>query len=164
MTLDPSADPSAIERAVEQLIAASCLALDEERFEDFLALCTDGFRYAIEAHSAEIDKDMTWLAVDRDGLAGLFSSLPRHVRFEGQLMRQPGMPVIRPDADRIGVHAATPVMIHQTDLDGETRLLAVCRYHDHWSADRDTPLLRERRVRLHTRVFETEAGGSHVPL
>ena len=37
--------------AIEELVYASCLLLDEHKYNDYLALCDDGFRYTITAHS-----------------------------------------------------------------------------------------------------------------
>jgi methanesulfonate monooxygenase subunit beta len=156
-------DISAVERSVERLIQRSLLLLDEERFDDFLALCTSGFQYELKTYSAEIRKDMTWLAADRDELDGLFQTLPRHVLVGGALLRQASISDIEIDTDGTTARAIAAMTIIHTDVDGQSKLLAAGRYHDTVSLDGDRPLLRERIVRLHTRVFDNEAGGSHVP-
>ena len=156
-------DPYQAEREVERLIHRSCLLLDEERFDEFLALCASDFRYELKAYSAEIRKDMTWLAANRDQLAGLFRTLPQHVRVGGDLLRQASISDIEVDAEGNNASAVASVVIFHTDLDGQSRLLATGRYHDRVAIDGGRPLLRERVVRLHSRVFDNEAGGSHVP-
>ena len=69
-----------IDYAIERLVRRSCLLLDEERFDDYLDICTSDFRYAIKTYSAEIRREMTWLSTTREQLATLFAGLPEHVR------------------------------------------------------------------------------------
>lgn len=154
---------SDIERTIKRLIQRSCLLLDEERFDEFLALCAPQFQYELRVYGAEIRKEMTWLSADRDELDGLFLALPQHVRVGGEMLRQASISDIEVDADGHHARAVAAVTIFHTDLDGRSRLLAAGRYHDTVVIDDGRPLLRERVVRIHTRVFDNEAGGSHVP-
>lgn len=156
-------DTSALERAIERLIQRSCLLLDEERFDEFLALCAPEFQYEVKAYSAEIRKEMTWLSADRDELAGLFLTLPQHVQVEGDLLRQTSISDIDVDADGNNARAVAALTVFHTGLDGRSRLLVAGRYHDTVAIDDGRPLLRHRVVRIPTRVFDNEAGGSHVP-
>ena len=151
-----------IDYAIERLVRRSCLLLDEERFDDYLDICTSDFRYAIKTYSAEIRREMTWLSTTREQLADLFAGLPEHVRSGDVLHRQ----AVIEDLEIVGGEASTraAVTIHRTDVHGLTRLFAVGRYHDRVRIDGNRPLLRERTVRLQTRVFDNEAGGSHLPL
>ncbi len=152
-----------IEREVERLVRRSCLLLDEERFDAFLELCAPDFHYELRAYSSEIRKDMTWLAATRDELAGLFGTLSQHVRVEGDLLRQASVSDMEIEADGDEARAVSSLAIFYTDLDGQSRLLATGRYHDTVTLNGGRPLLSERVVRLQTRVFDNDAGGSHVP-
>ncbi len=154
----------AAERAIARLIYSSCLLLDREQFGDYLKLFTPDFQYVIKTYSAELRREMTWLDLDRKGTEGLFATLPSHVRFQGSLLRHASVYAIDLDADGATARALTSVTVIHTDVNGESRLMAVGRYHDAIDLGRDRPLLRERVVRLDTRVFDNESGGSHVPI
>ena len=151
-----------IDYAIERLVRRSCLLLDEERFDDYLDLCTSDFRYAIKTYSTEIRRDMTWLSTTREQLADLFAGLSEHVRSSDVLHRQAAIE----DLEIVGGEASAraAVTVHRTDVHGRTRLFAVGRYHDRVRIDGNRPLLRERTVHLQTRLFDNEAGGSHLPL
>ena len=151
-----------IDHAVERLVRRSCLLLDEERFDDYLDMCTPDFRYAIKTYSAEIRREMTWLSTTREQLADLFAGLTEHVRSGDVLHRQ----AVIEDLEIVGGEASAraSVTVHRTDVHGRTWLFAVGRYHDRVRIDGNRPLLRERTVRLQTRIFDNDAGGSHLPL
>lgn len=151
-----------IDHAIERLVRRSCLLLDGERFDDYLALCTSDFRYEIKTYSSEIRREMTWLSTTREQLTDLFAGLSEHVRTSDALHRQAVVDDLETAADEARVIAS--VTVHQTDAEGQTRLFAVGRYHDRVRIDDDRPLLCERIVRLHTRVFENESGGCHMPI
>ena len=56
---------------VRELIYRSCLLLDAEDFDGYLALYAPDCHYKITAYGPEIRKDMTWLDLDRDRLVAL---------------------------------------------------------------------------------------------
>jgi methanesulfonate monooxygenase subunit beta len=152
------------DRAIERLIYSSCLALDRERFADYLELLAPEFQYVIKTYSSELRREMTWLDLDRTGIEGLFATLPNHVRFQGSLLRHATVYTIDVGPAGARARAVTSVAVIHTDLNGESRLMAAGRYHDAIDLGADRPLLRERVVRLETRVFDNESGGSHVPI
>jgi len=47
--------------AVRETIYRATLALDDQRWEDWLALCSPDFHYVITSFSPEINKDMIYL-------------------------------------------------------------------------------------------------------
>ena len=154
----------ALENSVRTLIARSCLLLDEEKFDDWLALWTPAMHYAIHAYSPEIRKDMTWLELDRPQMKQLLAGLRTHERDPSALFRQPAVIEVRIDETARRVEAITNVLVIRTSVHGESSLFASLRYHDTLVLGPDGPLLEDRAVRLSTRVLISDSGGSHVPL
>jgi methanesulfonate monooxygenase subunit beta len=158
-----ASDTTLLEPRVRELVGRGCLALDEERFNDWMALCAPEFRYSIVAHSPALRKDMTWLDLDRAGMANLFSTLRTHERDPGALFRQPSIlsVVARPDG---AVDSVSSVIVIRTAPDGDSALFAAVHYHDRIVHAEGAFLLAEREVRCATRIFRSDSGGSHVPL
>ena len=63
---------------IRSTIYEASLALDECRWEDWLALCDDEFYYAIRAFSPEIHYDMTYLDGSRAEMVSMCDLLPKH--------------------------------------------------------------------------------------
>ena len=146
--------------AARALVASACLALDEEDFPGFLALCADSFHYAIRVRSPELRREMTWLEHDHAGLQGLLEGVREHLRREGRLLRHLGASVpVESGAQRTVID--TSVLVLHTNLEGATRTWAAGRYRDVVVSGPDGPRLAARTVHLHTRDLGT---GSHVPL
>lgn len=146
--------------AARELVARSCLALDEEDGDGFLALCADDFRYRIEVASPELRRTMVWLEHDGDGLRELLGSLPEHLRRSGRLLRQLGASVSLSE-DPQELRLGTSFSVVHTRLDGRSVLWAAGRYRDVIGLRGDTLRLCARTVDLHTRDLGI---GSHVPL
>ena len=143
------------------LIAQSCALLDEERFEDWIALCTKDFQYSITAVSVEIGRKMEWMNRDRESLRTLLEGVQEHERSVGQLSRHVGQLLFVGGVQNGMYSVESPVAIYHTDLDGSSSLFAVGRYLDRVNTGGETPLLAAREVALQTRRFPT---GSHIPL
>ena len=73
--------------AVRALVYRSCLALDQDDYAGYLALCTEEMRYQITYYSPEIGKDVILMNQNKAGLAALFETLPDHIKLPGELMR-----------------------------------------------------------------------------
>lgn len=167
-----------------ELVARTALALDDEDFTGFLALCTADFRYEVRTWSPELRKWMTWLAQSRSELEALLAALPEHLRRRGRLLRQLGPTIVdadvpEPGAERAGaagagaLRATTSFAIFHTDPDGRTRLWVVGRYRDRivvgaaGAGGNEGPAgatgarLASREVVLDTRDLGI---GSHVPI
>jgi methanesulfonate monooxygenase small subunit len=142
------------------VVARSCLALDEEDTEGFLALCTADFKYRIEVDSPELRRKQLWLDHDRDGLAELLGSMSDHLRRSGRLLRHLGASICH--ERNVGVlHVSTSFTVLHTALDGSTALWAAGRYLDTVTLVDGAALLAQRLVDLHTRDLGI---GSHVPI
>ncbi len=159
----------AVKGAVRELIYKAGLLLDEQRFADWLALCSEDFVYRIEAYSPEIRKDMTWLEHDRAGLKMLIEMLPRHNTDHGQLTRHASVYAVELDGEGDAATAVTSFACYRTMLDGinshldsgETQLFLIGKYHDRFRIADGAPLFTERTVRLDTRRMDK---GSHYPI
>jgi len=147
--------------AVEELVYRSCLALDASDFKGYLALCDDGFRYTVTAHSPEIRKDMIWLDHDKAEMQLLFNNLPRHNSDHSPLARHAHVYTVETAADRKSANVISTLQVYKTTLDGgATELFAIGRYLDTVSTDGGPPMLLKRVVRLTTRQF---GFGYHIP-
>jgi 3-phenylpropionate/cinnamic acid dioxygenase small subunit len=144
----------------KNLVALSCLLLDEEKFDKYLALFSPESRYSIRAYSPDLRKEVSLLDLDFAELEVLFRNLPKHVRLPGRFMRLANGTVLESqEGDRLAL--TTPVLVTHTDLDGVSRVFAAGRYRDKIAFVDGKPRLAEREVRVDTRQF---GPGSHIPL
>ncbi len=145
---------------IEALIYDSCLKMDAQDFQGYLALCDDSFDYKITAHSPEINKDMIWLNHDKEGMNVLFKTLPKHNNEKNPLSRHCTVYSIQ-EQGKDKVEVVSGLMVFKTYLDGgATELFAVGKYFDTVSLAGDEPRLLARNVRLDTRMLQI---GYHVP-
>lgn len=155
--------------AVKDTIYRSCLALDDEKWDDFLALCDDDFEYAIKAYSPEIRYDMTYLAENRKALQTMCDQLPKHNTDHSPLKRHATVYTVDVDENGKDATAVTSFVIYQNMLDGinshldagENHLFVIGKYIDTFSIDGDKAKLVNREVRLDTRRLDK---GSHYIL
>ena len=152
---DNNIQPMPLDRiAIEEVVYRSCLALDGGDYKGYLALCDDGFRYTVTAHSPEIRKDMTWLDHDKAEMQLLFNNLPRHNSDHSPLARHAHVYTVEPAADGKSAAVVSTLQIYKTTLDGgATELFAIGRYLDTVSLEGAAPRLAKRIVRLTTRQF-----------
>lgn len=149
---------SSLKSALEDVIYAGCLLLDEQRYAAWLELAAPELSYRITAYSPEIRKDMTWLEHDRAGLIALFELLPRHHLNHAQWQRHAVVYRAREEGEG-RASAITSLVVHHTVLDvgdshveaGASKVFVVGRYHDEFQIEQGRWLLRDRTVRLETR-------------
>ena len=147
--------------AIEELVYRSCLALDAGDFKGYLALCDEGFRYTVTAHSPEIRKDMVWLDHDKKEMQLLFNNLPRHNSDHSPLARHAHVYTVESTSDGKSASVVSTLQVYKTTLDGgATELFVIGRYLDTVSLEGGAPKLAKRIVRLETRQF---GFGYHVP-
>ncbi len=155
--------------AVKDVIYKASLMLDEERWQDWLDLCDQGFQYAIKAYSPEIQYDMTYLDGSRQDLETMTKLLPKHNTDHSPLSRHTVVYTVDVDDDAGTAQAISSVAVYQTLLDGisshvdagESRLFLVGKYYDKLKLDGDRTKFTERVVRLQTRRLDK---GSHWPI
>lgn len=146
--------------SIRDLIARSCLALDEERFADYLDLCSDAYQYRILAYSTEIAREMTWLDANKGELKAMFDMVPQHVRMQGRMRRHVSVYTITPGPEGL-VAVRSSLVVHFTNLEGETSVFAVGEFRDAVGEGAAGAQLRARDVFLDTRVL---GAGSHMPI
>lgn len=153
---------AAVDAHVRDLLARICLMLDDNKFVEWLDLCTPDFQYTISAWSPEIRRDMVWLDHDAEGLRGLMQMLPKHNSDQTPLTRHLSLYTVDVDATGREAQAVSSVVIFATALDGgASELWAVGRYHDTIALEGDAPRLRRRVVKLQTRSLGI---GKHWPV
>jgi len=153
---------------VRDVIGRATLCLDEQRWDDWLDLCTEDFHYAIKSWSPEINYDMTYLQGSRKDLESLTRLLPKHNTDHSPLSRQTSVCVVDVGPNG-GARAISSVVVFQHLLDGtnshvdagESRLFLVGKYIDRFRIEDGKPRFVEREVRLQNRRLDK---GSHWPI
>lgn len=145
---------------ISDLIYDSCALLDDERFDDYIALCAPEFTYRITAYSEELRKPMEWMYQTRENLLELLKAVETHEVAIAHLRRVASMVRIGDVEDGI-VPVRSTVSVYHTWYDGDTRLFAIGAYKDRIKTYGSSPLLASREVVLDTRRL---ASGSHIPI
>ena len=154
---------------IRSTIYEASLALDECRWDDWLALCDDEFYYAIKAYSPEIHYDMTYLDGNRTEMVSMCELLPKHNTDHSPLSRHTVVYRVAVDEDGARASTVSSVAVYRTVLDGmashveagSSNLFLVGKYHDRFKLDNGGAKFMERIVRLDTRRLDK---GSHWPI
>lgn len=154
---------------VTDAIYRATLALDDQKWDDWLALCSDDFNYAIKSFSPEINKDMTYLEHDRKGMKSLLDLLPKHNTDHSPLRRHTSVYTVDVSDDCRKASAISSFVVYQNLLDGtnshidagESRLFLIGKYYDKLSLEGGHAKFVERIVRLDNRRLDK---GSHWPI
>jgi methanesulfonate monooxygenase small subunit len=149
------------DEAVKDLIYRSCLLLDGEDFDGYLAICASEFKYKITAFSPEIRRPMTWMEQTREEMVDLFAMLPKHVRMPGEFTRHATVYTLNRDQSNGHATVITSFIVLYTDPEGVSRIFATGQYHDTVDIRGAAPVLAAREVRLKTRDLSP---GSHIPI
>ena len=160
---------STLNDTIRSTIHEASLALDECRWDDWLALCDDEFYYAIKAFSPEIHYDMIYLDGSREEMASMCELLPKHNTDHSPLSRHTVVYRVAVDEDGASGSAVSSFAVYRTILDGmashveagSSNLFLVGKYHDRFRIENGTAKFVERIVRLDTRRLDK---GSHWPI
>ena len=144
------------------------MALDRQDWDAWLENCDDEFQYAIRTWSPEINKDVTYLALDRKGMANLVKLLPKHNTDHSPLTRHTSLYTVEHDGNG-SAKAVSSVVVYQNLLDGinshldagESRLFLVGKYNDTFKIKDNTATFVSREVRIENRRLDK---GSHWPI
>jgi methanesulfonate monooxygenase small subunit len=155
--------------AVRDAIYRATMLLDGQKWDQWLDLCDDDFKYEIKSWSPEINYDMTYLQLDRKGLASLVKLLPLHNTDHSPLTRHTTVYSVDVSEDGKTAKAISSVVVYQTMLDGinshvdsgESRLFLVGKYIDTMSIEDGKARFLNREVRLENRRLDK---GSHWPI
>jgi methanesulfonate monooxygenase small subunit len=154
---------------VRDTIYRSAILLDRQQWDEWLAYCDDGFQYAIRTWSPEINKDVTYLALDRNGMANLVRLLPKHNTDHSPLTRHTSVYTVDMDEDAKSAKAISSVVVFQNLLDGinshidagESRVFLVGKYFDAFKIENGKAKFVSREVRIENRRLDK---GSHWPI
>lgn len=154
---------------VRDTIYRSAILLDQQKWNEWLAHCDDKFQYAIRSWSPEINKDMTYLALDRPALASMIKLLPKHNTDHSPLTRHTSVYTVDVDEDQKSASAVSSVVVYQNLLDGinshidagESRLFLVGKYIDTLKIDNNKAMFLSRELRIENRRLDK---GSHWPI
>jgi len=154
---------------VRDTIYRSTILLDQQDWNGWLAHCDDEFQYAIRSWSPEINKDMTYLELDRNGLANMVKLLPKHNTDHSPLTRHTSVYTVDVDETGQTAKAVSSVIVYQTLLDGidshvdagESRLFLVGKYNDTFKIENNKAAFRSRELRIENRRLDK---GSHWPI
>lgn len=154
---------------VRDTIYQATILLDNQRWDDWLALCDERFEYAIKSWSPEINYDVTYLQLDHKGLANLIRLLPKHNTDHSVLTRHTSVYTVDVADDARSAKAISSVVVYQNMLDGinshidagESRLFLVGKYLDTFTIENGKPSFLTREVRLENRRLDK---GSHWPI
>ena len=164
-----STDSATAAAQVRETIYRATLALDDQKWDDWLNLCDEGFHYAIKSFSPEINKDMIYLQGSRKELQTLVKLLPKHNTDHSPLKRQTTVYTVDVSEDGKTANAISSFVVFQNLLDGinshidagETRLFLAGRYIDTLAVNGGQPKFLSREVRLENRRLDK---GSHWPI
>lgn len=154
---------------VRDTIYRATLALDDQKWDDWLDLCEDDFHYAIKAFSSEINKDMIYLQGSRKDMSTMMRMLPKHNTDHSPLKRHTSVYTVDVAPDAKSATAISSFVVYQNMLDGinshidagESRLFLVGRYYDTFRLDGGKARFVKREVRLDNRRLDK---GSHWPI
>jgi methanesulfonate monooxygenase subunit beta len=154
---------------VRDTIYQATILLDNQRWDDWLALCDERFEYAIKSWSPEINYDVTYLQLDHKGLANLIRLLPKHNTDHSVLTRHTSVYTVDVADDARSAKAISSVVVYQNMLDGinshidagESRLFLIGKYLDTFTIENGKPSFLTREVRLENRRLDK---GSHWPI
>jgi methanesulfonate monooxygenase small subunit len=154
---------------VRDTIYRSTIFLDQQNWDEWLAHCDNEFQYAIRAWSPEINKDVTYLALDRNGLATMVKLLPKHNTDHSPLTRHTTVYTVDYDEAAQSAKAVSSVIVYQNLLDGinshvdagESRLFLVGKYLDTFRLADNQAKFLSREVRIENRRLDK---GSHWPI
>lgn len=159
-----------IENRIRDTIYQATLFLDQEKWNDWLALCDEDFIYQIKAFSPEINYDSIYMHESRDELIKLMDMLPKHNTDESPLSRFTNVYTVDVAADGATATATSAFVVYRHIFDsavdshieaGSTELYLVGKYHDEFRITNGQPRFVARTTRLETRRMDR---GSHWPI
>lgn len=154
---------------VRDAIYRATLLLDDQKWDQWLDLCADDFKYEIKSWSPEINYDVTYLALTRQSLTSMVKLLPKHNTDHSPLTRHTTVYSVDMSEDGKSAKAISSFVVYQNMLDGinshidsgESRLFLIGKYRDTMNIENGTARFASREVRLENRRLDK---GSHWPI
>lgn len=145
--------------AVCDLVQRTATLLDEEQFEDWLALFDSQGAYELSAYSIEIRRWMTWQLSNRSALETMLKKVDEHVRDPARRRHVVSAPLV--EIDREHGHLTSHFSLFRTTPDGSSSLYIVGRYDDRIVKHSGTWLYATHKVILDTRMLDSF---THIPV
>jgi methanesulfonate monooxygenase small subunit len=154
---------------VRDAIYRATLLLDDQKWDQWLDLCAEDFKYEIKSWSPEINYDVTYLQLTRHSLASMVKLLPKHNTDHSPLTRHTTVYSVDMAEDGKTAKAISSFVVYQNMLDGinshvdsgESRLFLIGKYRDTMNIENGTARFASREVRLENRRLDK---GSHWPI
>jgi methanesulfonate monooxygenase subunit beta len=162
-------DSTYLANAVRDTVYQATIYLDDEKWDDWLGLCSEEFEYTIKCFSPEINQDMTYLHGKKSDLAALIKLLPKHNTDHSALHRHTSVYLVDVADNGRTATAVSSFLVFQTLLDGnnshidagESHLFLVGKYYDKFSLEGNRPTFLSRETRIYERRLDK---GSHWPI
>ena len=135
------------------------MLLDDEKFEEWLALFEKEGTYGLAAYSPEIRRWMTGQLSDRDTLEKMLTQVQEHVRDPARRRHIIGLPLIELEGDQGKV--TTSFSLFRTMPDGQSSLYMVGCYEDRIVKRSGVWRYAVHKVIAETRMLDTF---THIPL
>jgi salicylate 5-hydroxylase small subunit len=141
------------------LVQRTAMLLDDEKFDDWLALFVSQGMYELAAYSTEIRRWMTWQLSDRQTLEKMLKDVDEHVRDPARRLHVVSVPLVELDDNqgRLTSHFS----LFRTTPDGQSSLYMVGRYQDRIVRRAGTWLYAEHKVVVDTRMLDSF---THIPI
>ena len=141
------------------LVQRTAMLLDEEKFDEWLALFDTEGSYELSAYSTEIHRWMTWQLSDRATLETMLKNIDEHVRDPARRRHVVGIPLVELEADqgRVTSHFS----LFRTTPDGQSSLYMVGCYQDRIVQRSGAWLYTAHKVIVDTRMLDAF---THIPI
>jgi len=146
-------------QAICELLQSTAALLDEEKFDEWLALFDEHALYDLCAYSPEIRRSMSWWKCDRATLATQLKEVPQHVRDPARRRHIVGFPVLKLDGERAS--AVSSFAVYRTTPEGRTSVFIVGRYEDALVKKSGRWLYAAHRAIADTRMLDSF---THLPI
>jgi 3-phenylpropionate/cinnamic acid dioxygenase small subunit len=140
---------------IRLVISKSASYLDEQNYTGFVQLFSENARYILEARSSEIGEEMNWLDLSRDELSALLEESPQHIHDLAERMHLISVDEIIIDTSGDTANVKSTFSVFRTDTAGITQVYAVGRYYDSLLNMENVWRIKERIVKVQTRMFRT---------
>ncbi len=142
-----------------ELVQRTATLLDQEAFDDWLALFEPAGTYELSAYSPEIRRWMTWQLSDRDTLDKMLKEVGEHVRDPAIRRHVVGIPLLAIDGEQ--GRATSHFSLFRTLPDGQSSLYMVGRYDDRIVKRGGSWRYVSHKVVADTRMLDTF---THIPV
>ena len=158
-----------ISNSVRDTIYRATIALDDQQWNDWLALCHEDYQYEITAFSPEINKNMIYMSGDLKEMTSIIELLPKHNTDQSPLRRHTSVYTVDVSDDGKSATSISSFVVYQNMLDGknshidsgESRLFLVGKYMDEFDIKNGEVKFLKREVKLDNRRLDK---GSHWPI